>query len=70
MASRFPSPTDLICGRPALARELRAIACPCYAPASLDVAVSDDLAELCEAYGIAIPVSKVPEERRVTGNAF
>ncbi len=54
---------SLVRGESALPLEVRKIGCPDYRPAPLEDSMSEELAELCEAYGLAIPAAQLRQRR-------
>lgn len=49
---------SLVRGDGALLIEVRKIGCPNHRPAPLEESMSEEMAELCEAYGLPVPAAK------------
>lgn len=49
---------SLVRGDGALLIEVRKLGCPNHRPAPLEESMSEEMAELCEAYGLPVPVAK------------
>lgn len=54
---------SLVRGDGALLLEVRKIGCPNYRPAPLEDSMSEELAELCEAYGLPVPAAAFHQRR-------
>lgn len=54
---------SLVRGDGALLLEVRKIGCPNYRPAPLEDSMSEELAELCEAYGLPVPATAFHQRR-------